>query len=253
LIPTSHCRENSQGPAAPPCPFHLTERIEWWDRDAECTIVLSQPANEPRLWAEYLDGAQRSYRRHGVEAALDADAIRSGADTVLFWAALDATGRIQGGVRAKGPLRSADESHAVVEWAGNPGAEKVRKAITDRLPFGVLEMKSAWIVDDPERNPAITKAIARSGFHAMPLLDNQFCVATGASQVLDRWRSSGGVVSAVPATPYPDHRYRTKMMWWDRRTFAKHAEPDQVSKILTEITQIHRRYGSAGLRHGSAL
>jgi hypothetical protein len=67
--------------------------------------------------------------------------------------------------------------------------------------------------------------------------------------VLDRWQSSGGVLAAaVPATPYPDHRYRTKMMWWDRRTFAQHAEPDQVSKILTEITQIQRRYQSAGVR-----
>lgn len=40
----------------------------------------------------------------------------------------------------------------------------------------------------------------------------------------------------VPATPYPDARYRTKMMWWDRRTFAKHAAPDQLPKILAEMS-----------------
>jgi hypothetical protein len=235
--------------------FRLAQSIDWWDRDAECTLVLSQPATDPGLWTEYLDGARRSYRSHGVEQALDVDAVRSGADTVLFWAAVDSAGRVAGGVRAKGPLRSADESHAVVEWAGRPGAQMVRKVITDRLPFGVLEMKSAWITDDPERNPAITKAVARSGFHAMPLLDNQFCMATADSHVLDRWRSSGGVPAAIPATPYPDHRYRTKMMWWDRRTFTNHAEPDQASKILTEIMEIARRCGTAELRRpeGSAL
>jgi hypothetical protein len=25
------------------------------------------------------------------------------------------------------------------------------------------------------------------------------------------------------------------MMWWDRRTFAKHAAPDQLPKILDEM------------------
>ena len=58
----------------------------------------------------------------------------------------------------------------------------------------------------------------------MTLLDVQFAMATAAAYVLDRWRSSGGVVaSKIPATPYPDERYRTKMMWWDRSSFANHA------------------------------
>jgi hypothetical protein len=228
--------------------FRLTENIAWWDHDAGCTLVLSQPSLDPALWGEYLRGAQHSYRQHGVERALDFEGIRGGEDTILFWAAVDPAGRVVGGVRAKGPLRSADESHAVLEWAGRPGAAAVEKMIDDRLPFGVLEMKSAWICDDANRNRAITKAIARSGFHAMPLLDNQFCMATGAAQVLDRWRCSGGVLaSAIPATPYPDERYRTRMMWWDRRTFANHGEPHQVSKILTEIMQVTRRSRDLGI------
>ena len=193
--------------------FHLPRSIGWSDPDTECTLTMSQPSADPELWTQYLEGAQRSYRKHGVECALDLDAIRSGQDTILFWAAVDDTGQVVAGVRAKGPLRSADDSHAVVEWAGQPGQRAVRKMITDRVPFGILEMKSAWITDNPDRNRSLTKAIARSGFHAMALLDIQFCLATGATQVLDRWRSSGGVVaSSIPATPYPDERYRTKMM-----------------------------------------
>jgi hypothetical protein len=233
--------------------FRLSWSLRWWDSDAECTLVLSQPSIDPDLWTEYLEGAQRSYRKHGVECALDVDAIRSGDDTVLFWAAVDGTGKVVAGVRAKGPLRSADESHALVEWAGRPGEQAVRKMITDRLPFGVLEMKSAWTTDQPNRNRSLARAIARSGFHAMPLLDVQFCMATGATHVLDRWRSSGGVVaSTIPATPYPNDQYRTKMMWWDRRTFVKHGEPEQVSKILMEITKVtrdwHRASGTGAAR-----
>jgi hypothetical protein len=225
--------------------YRVARSVSWWDPDAECTLVMSQPSVDRELWLQYLRGAERSYRNHGVERALDVAAIRGGDDTVMFWATVDTAGRVIGGVRAKGPLRSADDSHAVIEWAGRPGLQEVRKMITDRAPFGILEMKSAFVTDDPDRNNAVTKALARSGFHAMALMDLQFCMATSAPHVLDRWRSSGGVVASIPATPYPDERYRTKMMWWDRRTFANHAEPEQVSKILMEIMAMNEGWREA--------
>jgi hypothetical protein len=212
----------------------MTDNTTWWDSDAECTMVLSTPAADRRLWREYLRGAERSYRKHGVERVLDVAAIRHGDDTAMFWATVDSAGRVIGGVRAKGPLTSAEDSHAMVEWAGHHGLPAVRKMINDRVPFGVLEMKSAWTTDDRDRARRVSTMLARSGFHAMALMDVQFCMATSAPHILDRWRSSGGVVAPIAATTYPDDRYRTKMMWWDRRTFANHGEPEQVSKILRE-------------------
>jgi hypothetical protein len=97
----------------------------------------------------------------------------------------------------------------------------------------------------------LSTALARSGFHMMALLGAQFCMATAAAYVLNRWRSSGGVVAAIPATPYPDERYQTKMMWWNRRDFVHHAESEQVAKILTETEQlIHQfnRYSTVNVR-----
>lgn len=214
--------------------------ISWWDSDAECTLVMAEPAADPDLWQEYLAGAARSYRRHGVGAAFDADTVDRANDTALFWAALDPTGRVVGGVRAVGPLGSPEDSHAVVEWAGQPGLPLVRKMIADRAPLGILEMKSAWVTDDPNRNRELTKPLARSAFHAMALLGVQFCMATSAAHALERWRSSGGVVAPVGSTPYPDERYVTKMMWWDRSTFANHAQPDQLAKILSEMKDVRR-------------
>ena len=76
----------------------------------------------------------------------------------------------------------------------------------------------------------------------MDLLDVQFCMATAAAYALNRWRSSGGVVAAIPATPYPDERYKTKMMWWNRRDFINHAEPEQVAKILMETAQLTQEF-----------
>ena len=72
----------------------------------------------------------------------------------------------------------------------------------------------------------------------MTLLGIQFCMATSAPHVLERWRTSGAVVAPIPATPYPDERYRTKMMWYDRRAFANHAAPDQIPKILREMSTV---------------
>jgi hypothetical protein len=215
--------------------------MSWWDPDAECTVKIARPSDDDTLWREYLAGAERSYRKHGVSAAIDVDAIRDAGDTTIFWTMLDSTGSVLGGVRAVGPLTSPDESHAVVEWAGQPSLPQVRKMITDRLPFGVVEMKTAWVTDDRDRNKQLTNSLARAGCQVLAVLGVQFCMATCAHHVLERWQSSGGVVAPVRSTPYPDERYRTKMMWWDRLTVASLAAPNQTGKIVAEMADIRRR------------
>jgi hypothetical protein len=231
--------------------------IDWSDPDTGCTLVAARPSAQRDLWMEYLDGAHRSYAKHRLEHVLDLSAIRNGHDTALFFAAVDDKGRVVGGTRVRGPLLYADDSPALVEWAGQPSWVAVRKMIADRVPFGVAEMKSAWVTDDPNRNTSIIVTLARTPLHAMALLDLQFAMATSASHALGRWCSSGAVVaSRIPATPYPDDRYRTKMVWWDRSTFVNHAEPKQVSKALGEMAELTRslhRRAEFGARHESVL
>jgi hypothetical protein len=220
----------------------LKDTPSYWDPDSECTIVFAQPAIERELWKDYVRGACQNYRKHGVDKALDMDALRSGADTIIFVTCVNGAGRVVGGVRGRGPYQSADECHALLEWNGQPGRDAVRKMVTDRLPFGVVEMKTAWVTDDPERSRLLTTAMSRTSCHTMNLLDIQFIMATAAEHVLKRWLSSGGLLATkVPATPYPDHRYRTKLAWWDRSTFAKHADPKQLSMILAEQKKLAPR------------
>ena len=187
-------------------------------------------------------GAFRSYRKHGVECALDIDPMRSGSDTAMFFAVLDEAGRILAGLRAKGPLRSAEDSHALVEWAGQPSQRAVRNMINDRVPFGVLEMKSGWVADDADRaigpdNPAGPQRFPHDG-----LIDVQFCMATAAAYVLNRWRSSGGVVAgnsrdALPRRALPDQddlvgsaRFRQS-----RRTGSGRQDPDRDKPIESGV------------------
>jgi hypothetical protein len=65
-------------------------------------------------------------------------------------------------------------------------------------------------------------------------------MASSAAHILEQWRSSGGEVAPIPATPYPDERYETKMMWWDRRAFTVHGEREQVAAIVREMAQVQR-------------
>lgn len=206
----------------------------WYDGATGCTLVMSTPPAEPELWDDFIDGAMASYREHGAERAIDRDVLRDPTMTSLFLAAIDADGTVVGGVRAQGPYVDVEQSHAIVEWAGQPGLSAVHKMIADRLPFGVVEIKTAW-AGKHDRGRFLTAALARMPLHATAILGAKFALATAADHVLDRWRSSGGiVVSRIPATPYPDARYQTKMMWWDRAEFTRSAEPQQISTILAE-------------------
>jgi len=224
----------------------LAQSVSWFDSDTDCTVVISQPDTDPDLWNRYLDAAQQSYRKHGVEKAVNAAAIRDGHDTALFWTVLDRRGHMVGGVRAKGPLQGADDSHAVVEWAGQPGLDTVRTMINERTPFGIVEMKTAWVCDERNRAHAVTDLLARTGFHVTTLMDIRYIMATAAQHVLELWKSGGGTVAPIPATPYPDPRYRTKMMWWDYRTLADLSEPQQLSKALAEVRHISSFLTTAG-------
>lgn len=232
--------------------FSLRQGFSWYDPDVEGTLIVSQPAADPDLWAEYSAGAISSYLKRGVEAALDLEALRDGADTMMFCAVVDDDGGVVAGLRAKA-LRSSHDSHALEEWAGQPGEQDVRKMIDDRVPYGVLEMKAGWVTDAPDRNPFLTSALARSCFYMMVMLDFQFGMCTAATAILNTWRSSGPVIADIPATPYPDERYRTKMLWWNRRDFFNHAQPEQLTKIVRETKELlHEQFRRGQIDAGLA-
>ncbi len=214
----------------------------WRDQATGCWIAACTPSSEPKLWDQYLDGALQSYRQHGLEWVLDFDTIRDGADTTLFFAAVDSDGRVVGGTRVVGPLGSPEESHALVEWDGNPGRDALRDMIANRLPFGVVEVKSAWTDSQAYGSRALSRALARTAVPIMTMLDVQFIMATSAAHVVDQWRSSGGVVPArIPAAAYPNDNYRTKVMWWDRSTIATQAEPEQFKLMCAARSEILQR------------
>lgn len=211
----------------------------WWIPEAACRLVVATPTAAPSLWRSYVDGAFESYRRFGVERALEYDKIRDGVGTKIFFAALDEDRTVIGGARTPGPLSAVTDAHALQEWNGEDGARDVRHLIFKRLLAGVVEIKSAWVMPDKSRSGALTAVLARTPIHAMDLLDIRFALATSADHVLAKWGTSGGVVATdIPATPYPDNRYRTKIMSWDRRNYLKKAVPAQRPSLRAELATL---------------
>lgn len=211
----------------------------YWDAASKCRIVVAVPAAEPTLWRAYLAGARANYRRHGIEHVLDYEAIADGHGTALFFAALAPDGRVLGGVRVQGPYRSAEQSHALVEWADEPGRPTVHRVITERIPDGVVEIKAAWVSDLAVRRHELANSIPRTAVHAAKLLGARFAFATSGVHTLQRWMSTGSeIVPDLTPVRYPDERYRTTMIWLDRTTFADRADTGQLREILTESAQL---------------
>lgn len=218
------------------------------DHRSQCRIVATTPEKNPVLWDQFLDGAQESYTRHGVTAALEISAIRDGHTTRLFFAALDHSGTILGGVRVQGPYSSVDQAHALVEFDEHPhGRRHVHAMLDERIDHGVVELKSAWVAPNAPRGRAITAMIAESPAYSTALLGARYALATAASHVRAAWLETGAVIATqIEPIPYPDERYRTEVFWWDRKTLAFEAE-------LATWRRMRRNTASLLAHHRSAI
>lgn len=198
-------------------------------------FIFAEPSARPDLWNAYLDGARRSYRQHGVEAAIEYSEVRDGRSTALFVVSVDDAGRVVGGLRVQGRLGGPDQAHAMREWAGRPGTAEMRAQIAHRLPAGVIEVKAVWVDHDTDHRPALIAALARVFVHVMDVLDVRYALCTAAEHAVPRWQTSGGVVAPdVAAVAYPDERYRTVLMWWDRGRIADLITADQYTALTRE-------------------
>ncbi len=180
-----------------------------------------------------------AYRKHDVEGVLQYNAIRDGSSTALFFTALEPDGHVTGGMRVQGRYHCADQANAVQEWAGHESVTQVYQEISERIPAGVIEMKAGWVGDDARRRKDLTAGLARIFIHSMNLMDVRYALGTVATHAVKRWRTTGGVVSTnVLPVAYPDNRYRTVLMWWDRETFADLAVVKQLPAIINESAQL---------------
>lgn len=203
-------------------------------------VIVATPASQPALWAAYIDGARASYSTHAVDNAIEYGKVRDGSTTTLFFAVVEPDGRVVGGLRVQGPLTRPDQAHALREWAGRAGTAKMTAQIVQRLAAGVIEIKAVWVDHDATQHSDVTSALARAFIHAMDLLQVRFAMCTAAGHALIRWENAGGVVADVAAVPYPDERYQTKLLWWDRQHVTRLLSDECVGALSSESAQLFR-------------
>jgi hypothetical protein len=204
-------------------------------------MELHHPLDSPNRWRSYLDGAETQYRSWGILPVLDRPALESGRSTSLFFLAIDASGRVVGGLRCHGPLRSASEAYALVELRESPHLGTIRDLLTRAVPRGVVELKGAWV--DRERTPpGVSDALARCAIHFMDWLGARHAICTCSDVVAKRWTPGGGqAFTDLGTVPYPDDRYRTLLLWWDRERVASLARPDQWAAVVRESRELVNR------------
>lgn len=205
------------------------------DPDHGILMVMGTPESSPHIWRQYVDGAFRSYSSRGVEVALEYDAVLDGSSTMVFCAVLDDAGVVVGGVRAQGPYVGAGESHALIEWDGQDGYTQVADAINARCRDGIIEVKTAFVEPESPAAAEVAGLLARAPLALMTATGCRYMMATAADYVLARWESGGGRVNReIPATPYPDERYQTRVMFWDWYTLSEHARPGVWDRMQAE-------------------
>jgi len=223
--------------------------VSFWDPSSGTRIEAHTPSDRPDLWHRYVEGVTRSYRRYGVEAALDLESFVDGDSTSLFFVAFDPTHEVVAGVRMHGPLGDSAQAHALLEFASDPGGvTTIRRLIDNRLPFGVIEMKGGWVAHDTPQRSELSSTLARCFLHAMVILEAQFAFGTAATHAVGRWRTTGArATEGLTPVPYPDERYETTLMWWDFARLDSVAEPAQVRRFRAEQAAITHVAGSRQL------
>lgn len=225
-------------------------QLTYRDAGSGLRVVVRAPADDPAGWQEYLGGAVRSYRRHGVSAVLDLDVVRDGRTTALFLTVHDDAGRVVAGMRTQGPYAHPDESHAVLEWEGDAGQDAVREEVAQRLAHGVVEGKTGWVGEDAPHRAALVRCLSRGPVHTAALLGARWALGTTAEHSLPMWSATGAeVVTAVAPVAYPDERYRTRLVFWDRWAAWPQVTPRERRAIRAEHRQLQAAVATTRRAH----
>ncbi|PSK90986.1 hypothetical protein CLV30_1376 [Haloactinopolyspora alba] len=221
---------------------HLTTTDELYGfRDSVSGMWLRfyTPARRFDLWQQYVAGAQRTYQKYRVEAALSLPAADEDATTPVFCVMSDDGGTIWAGWYANGPLRSMRDAYAPREFVSEPlSASMVTSWISDALPDGVIELKGAWVDPASDQKGALADLTSRAFLHAMTFLGVRFAYCSAAEHAAPRWFNSGAreLPDIVPAA-YPDDRYRTTLLTWDAETTLDFSTSEQRQLFGAERRQ----------------
>lgn len=204
-------------------------------------FIADSPSSNPEAWKSYLDGAEKTYRSWGVECVLDRPNLEDGGTTSLFWRAVTLDGEVAAGIRAHGPVNSQAEVYAFKELAGHPRLDEYKWTVWARSQLGALEAKGGWVSREHAETEGLSAALARCAVHAVDWFGARYAFGTSSSHALPAWSTVGfRAMDGYEPMPYPNARYATVPVWWDRYRSARRATGSQARLIAAEAQQLVR-------------
>ena len=199
----------------------------------------------PDLWRLYLNEAEGRYRSRGYEGTLRRRELEEGHGVGLFFIGFTPEGEAVAGVRFHGPLESSHEAALMEEMASSPEIDDYRALIEENLHLGVIEVKGAWSKGEAAVGVRLVAAISRSVTHAMNWLGSERAVAATSDTLVPVGSVAGGRQVGSAWVPYPDERFRTVCVTWQRAKSQELATPEHRVLLRQEHEQLLREIDDA--------
>jgi len=217
------------------------------DLDSGVRFEGHHPLERPDLWNMYLNEAEGKYRSHGFEGTLRRQELQDGHNVPLFFLGFNAEGEPVAGVRFHGPLEASHQAALMEEMSSSPEIGDIRALIERELRLGALEVKGAWSKGAAVNGVRLIAAITRSVTHAMNWLGAEFAIAAVSDTLLDVGSVAGGRMVGTCSVPFPDERYRTVAVQWQRARSQELCTPPHQQALRREAEQLSRGPSRLGL------
>ena len=198
------------------------------------------PLERPDLWKMYLNEAEGKYRSHGFEGTLRRQELEEGADVPLFFIGFNADDEPVAGVRFHGPVEGSHQVYLMEEMAASPEIDDIRALIDSEIRLGALEVKGAWSKGHAAVGVRMIAAISRCATHAMNWLGAEFAIAAVSDTLLAVGCPAGATQVGTASVPFPDERYRTVAVSWNRSRSYEVATPPHQQALRQEAEQLQR-------------
>lgn len=201
------------------------------------TIRLVRPGEDMNVVVEFYRRQNRSYSKFSAQKAVYAPTESEIVDGFVYYVVAQDlnTGDLCGGLRIH--LRSPDAPLPIERALPEDGR---LQQILGQSGYGLAEMSGLW-VEDYLRGTGLSSELMRVGVAAMPLLGVDKVLAFTHQHVLDFWTPIGFYVDATleKTYPYPDHRYRSRIIWIDPNNLgcAEHVQRMRIFLLRSCLAQ----------------
>jgi molybdopterin/thiamine biosynthesis adenylyltransferase len=130
--------------------------------------------------------------------------------------------------------------------ATSPEIGIIHDLIEQEIRLGAVEVKGAWSKGATVVGSRLLTAISRSVTHGLNWLGAEFAIAAVSDTLMPVGTATGGVQVGTQWVPFPDERYRTIAISWQRGRTYELATPENQRAYRREAEQLLRGPSRSG-------